>query len=79
METKRYDVSGMDLGDGKPAPAGTMLKLSGRDAERLGVKAKPRKAAAEPESTDAAAKPRKAAGTRKRQAPAKRAVRKSST
>jgi hypothetical protein len=63
---KTYDVSGMNvLGTDKPAPAGTVLRLSDTDAERLGLKGK-----AEKSEAATPAKPRRAAGTRKRPAPA---------
>lgn len=62
---KTYDVSGMNvLGTDKPAPAGTVLRLSDTDAERLGLKGK-----AEKSEAATPAKPRRAAGTRKRPAP----------
>lgn len=62
---KFYNVGGLDvLGTGKPAPEDTVLRLSDREAERLGLK----KAAAKDDG-DAKAKPRKAS-TRKRPAPA---------
>lgn len=73
---KNYDVSGKDvLGNGKPAPDGTVLRLKRAEAERLGLeKAKKTDddttAEAKPGSADA--KPRRAT-TRKRPAPAKRA------
>jgi hypothetical protein len=61
---KTYDVSGMNvLGTDKPAPAGTVLRLSDTDAERLGLKGK-----AEKSEAATPAKPRRAAGTRKRPA-----------
>ena len=69
--TKRYDVSGMDQGGGRPYPEGTFLKLDRAHAERMGLE-KPSRSA-EPDSGDgddqAQAKPRRAAGTRKRSAP----------
>lgn len=48
-ELKRYDVSGKDIGDGRPAPAGTILKLDREAAERLGLE-KPKKAKSDAES-----------------------------
>ena len=70
-ELKRYDVSGRDLGDGKPAPAGTVLKLRDDDAVRLGLIDPPRKA--DDGDGEPKAKPRKAPG-QKRPAPRKRAA-----
>jgi hypothetical protein len=58
-ELKRYDVSGKDIGDGRPAPAGTILKLDREAAERLGLE-KSRKTA-EP---DAESKPVRAEAVR---------------
>lgn len=64
---KTYNVGGLDvLGNGKPAPADTMLRLSDNDAERLGLKGKAS------DADEPKAKPRKAS-TRKRPAPAKAA------
>lgn len=75
---KLYDVSGKDvLGDGRPAPDGTVLRLKRPDAERLGLEKPAKKTddetapAAKPRSADAA-KPRRAT-TRKRSAPSKKA------
>lgn len=77
---KTYDVSGLDLGNGKPAPADTVLRLKRAEAERLGLEKPAKKADAEPAAAPeakprtASGKPRKAAGTRKRSAPAKPAA-----
>jgi len=67
---KNYDVSGKDLGDGRPAPNGTVLRLTREHAERLGLEksTKKRDADAEPKTSstpDVATKPR-TAPTRKR-------------
>jgi hypothetical protein len=75
---KTYDVSGLDvLGNGKPAPSDTVLRLKRAEAERLGLEKPAKKAddqsapAPEAKPRTATGKPRKAAGTRKRSAPAK--------
>lgn len=36
-ETKRYDVSGRDRGDGRKYPEGTLLKLTEKRAEAMGL------------------------------------------
>lgn len=36
-ETKRYDVSGMAQGDGRPFPNGTILKLTDDQAKKMGL------------------------------------------
>lgn len=36
-ETKRYDVGGMDRGNGKEYPAGTTLKLTKGQADAMGL------------------------------------------
>lgn len=66
-ELKRYDVSGQDMGGGRIAPAGTILKLADADAERLGLK-KPTRKADDTSTAAPEAKPR-GASTRKRPAP----------
>src|SRR5688572_20034227 len=69
---KRYNVGGLDDGNGKTFPADTILNLSDDAAERMGLKKASR-------SADAGARPRRAgegtakrASTRKRAAPATR-------
>lgn len=74
---KRYNVGGMDLGDGRPAPADTVLKLDRATAERMGLVKPSRKASDDESSTpapptpDVVTKPRKAS-TRKRTAAPRR-------
>lgn len=36
-ETKRYDVGGVDRGNGRPYPDGTVLKLTETQAKAMGV------------------------------------------
>lgn len=63
---KTYDVSGMDvLGNGKPAPAGTVLRLSRAHAERLGLEKKQAEPQLDPEQQVRKAPARKAAARRR--------------
>lgn len=39
-ETKRYDVSGMDRGDGRRYPDGSILKLTEDQAKKMGLSEK---------------------------------------
>lgn len=68
-ELKRYDVSGLDSGGGRPYPEGTILKLDRKTAEKLGLEKPSRQARADADdkkvaTTEVASKPRTT--TRKR-------------
>lgn len=67
---KPYNVGGMDLGDGRPAPDDTVLRLDPATAEKMGLEKPSKKREADADATtsstpDVKTKPR-TASTRKR-------------